>query len=120
MAYITNADIEERVGSDAYVQLTDDDGDGLDYTSTDELWGTIFSADGEQDGVLDLWTTSGERPTVNSSVEVRFYFDLGDTHAYNKWLDLTDPLNPVVRDGWSNMVELDEVVIEMVPRPMSF
>ncbi len=28
MAYITNVDIEERVGSDAYVQLTDDDGDG--------------------------------------------------------------------------------------------
>ena len=29
MAYITNADIEERLGSDAYVQLTDDDGDGV-------------------------------------------------------------------------------------------
>lgn len=28
MAYITNADIEERLGSEAYVQLTDDDGDG--------------------------------------------------------------------------------------------
>ena len=27
MAYITNADIEERLGSDTYVQLTDDDGD---------------------------------------------------------------------------------------------
>ncbi len=27
MGYITNADIEERLGSDAYVQLTDDDGD---------------------------------------------------------------------------------------------
>jgi phage gp36-like protein len=29
MAYITNADIEERLGSAAYVQLTDDDGNGL-------------------------------------------------------------------------------------------
>lgn len=29
MAYLTNADIEERLGSDAYVQLTDDDGDGV-------------------------------------------------------------------------------------------
>ena len=29
MAYITNADIEERVGSATYVQLTDDDGDGI-------------------------------------------------------------------------------------------
>jgi len=28
MAYITNADIEQRLGSDTYVQLTDDDGDG--------------------------------------------------------------------------------------------
>ena len=28
MAYITNADIEERLGSATYVQLTDDDGDG--------------------------------------------------------------------------------------------
>ena len=28
MSYITNADIEQRLGSDAYVQLTDDDGDG--------------------------------------------------------------------------------------------
>jgi|GEM_PF-334312 len=27
--YITNADIEERLGSQAYVQLTDDDGDGI-------------------------------------------------------------------------------------------
>ncbi len=29
MAYITNADIEERVGSVALVQLADDDGDGV-------------------------------------------------------------------------------------------
>ena len=29
MAYITNADIEERLGSQSYVQLTDDDGDGV-------------------------------------------------------------------------------------------
>ena len=28
MAYITNADIEQRLGNDTYVQLTDDDGDG--------------------------------------------------------------------------------------------
>jgi phage gp36-like protein len=28
MAYVTNADIEQRLGSDTYVQLTDDDGDG--------------------------------------------------------------------------------------------
>ena len=29
MAYISNADIEERVGSATYVQLADDDGDGV-------------------------------------------------------------------------------------------
>ena len=29
MAYITNGDIEERVGSATYVQLADDDGDGV-------------------------------------------------------------------------------------------
>ncbi|MGD2110387.1 MAG: DUF1320 domain-containing protein [Phycisphaerae bacterium] len=29
MAYITNADIEERLGSATYVQLTDDDGNGV-------------------------------------------------------------------------------------------
>ena len=28
MAYITNADIQERLGNATYVQLTDDDGDG--------------------------------------------------------------------------------------------
>jgi phage gp36-like protein len=28
MACVTNADIEQRLGSDTYVQLTDDDGDG--------------------------------------------------------------------------------------------
>ncbi len=28
MAYITNADIQERLGNDSYVQLTDDDGNG--------------------------------------------------------------------------------------------
>ncbi|UCE60483.1 MAG: DUF1320 family protein [Phycisphaerales bacterium] len=29
MAYIADADIEERLGPQAYVQLTDDDGDGV-------------------------------------------------------------------------------------------
>ena len=29
MSYITNSDIEERLGSDTYVQLTDDDGDAV-------------------------------------------------------------------------------------------
>ncbi len=28
MAYVTNVDIQERLGNDAYVQLADDDGDG--------------------------------------------------------------------------------------------
>ena len=50
MAYITNADIEERVGSDAYVQLTDDDGDGeADVGVVDEA---RLAAEGEINSYL--------------------------------------------------------------------
>ncbi len=34
MSYITNSDIELRVGSAAYVQLADDDGDGVAHCVT--------------------------------------------------------------------------------------
>ncbi|MGB2985847.1 MAG: DUF1320 domain-containing protein [Phycisphaerae bacterium] len=50
MAYITNADIEERLGSDAYVQLTDDDGDGeADVGVVDEA---RLGAEGEVNSYL--------------------------------------------------------------------
>lgn len=50
MAYITNADIEERVGSDAYVQLADDDGDGVaDVGVVDEV---RLGAEGEVNSYL--------------------------------------------------------------------
>jgi phage gp36-like protein len=50
MAYITNVDIEERVGSDAYVQLTDDDGDGVaDVGVVDEA---RLAAEGEVNSYL--------------------------------------------------------------------
>jgi phage gp36-like protein len=50
MAYISNADIEERLGSDAYVQLTDDDGDGVaDVGVVDEA---RQGAEGEVDSCL--------------------------------------------------------------------
>ncbi len=50
MSYITNADIEERVGSDAYVQLADDDGDGqADVGVVDE---TRLAAEGEVNSYL--------------------------------------------------------------------
>src|SRR3972149_4325981 len=40
MSYITNADIEERVGGVAYVQLADDDGNGVaDVGVVDEARG---------------------------------------------------------------------------------
>lgn len=50
MAYITNADIEERLGSQAYVQLADDDGDGVaDVGVVDEA---RLGAGGEVDSYL--------------------------------------------------------------------
>lgn len=50
MAYITNADIEERLGSDTYVQLTDDDGDQVaDVGVVDEA---RLGAEGEVNSYL--------------------------------------------------------------------
>ena len=50
MSYITNADIEQRLGSDTYVQLTDDDGDGVaDVGVVDEA---RLGAEGEVDSYL--------------------------------------------------------------------
>lgn len=94
-----------------------DDGDGDDTTSGDTLWGTIIQEPAPTDGELVLHTATGDYPTASTGVEVRFYFDLGDTHPYN--CDFAGG-PPYADRGWSNMVELDEVVIEMVPRPMSF
>ncbi len=50
MAYITNNDIADRLGSAAYVQLTDDDGDGVaDTPVVDEA---RLGAEGEVNGYL--------------------------------------------------------------------
>ncbi len=50
MAYITNADIQERLGADAYVQLTDDDGNGqADVGVVDEA---RLGAEGEVNSYL--------------------------------------------------------------------
>lgn len=50
MAYITNADIETRLGSQTYVQLTDDDGDGVgDVGVIDEA---RLAAEGEANSYL--------------------------------------------------------------------
>lgn len=50
MAYITNADIVQRVGSAAFAQLADDDGDGLaDAGVVDEV---RVAAEGELDSYL--------------------------------------------------------------------
>lgn len=50
MAYITNADIEQRLGSDTYVQLADDDGDGTaDVGVVNEA---RIGAEGEVDSYL--------------------------------------------------------------------
>ena len=50
MAYITNSDIQERLGSAAYVQLTDDDGNGVaDVGVVDEA---RLAAEGEVNSYL--------------------------------------------------------------------
>ncbi len=50
MSYITNSDIEQRLGGDAYVQLTDDDGDGIaDVAVVDEA---RLGAEGEVNSYL--------------------------------------------------------------------
>ena len=50
MAYINNADIQERLGSSAYVQLTDDDGNGqADVGVVDEA---RLGAEGEVNSYL--------------------------------------------------------------------
>ena len=50
MPYITNSDIETRVGSAAYVQLADDDGDGAaDTAVVDEI---RLAAEAEVDSYL--------------------------------------------------------------------
>lgn len=50
MAYITNADIEERLGSDTYVQLTDDDGDS--QADVGVVDGARLAAEGEVNSYL--------------------------------------------------------------------
>lgn len=50
MAYITNSDIQERLGGAAYVQLTDDDGNGVaDVGVVDEA---RLAAEGEVNSYL--------------------------------------------------------------------
>ena len=81
--------------------------------TTDKIWGTVCEGDGTEDGVLDIYTDTGERPTANIGVEVRFYFDLSKTQPYGTTYVSGAPVP-------SKMVELDEVGLEMVPQPMTF
>ena len=69
MAYVTNEDIEQRLGSNAYVQLTDDDGDSVaDVAVVDEA---RLGGEGEVDSYLarrfqvpiDLTTNPATAPT---------------------------------------------------------
>jgi phage gp36-like protein len=50
MAYLTNADIEERLGSRTYIQLTDDEGTGS--ADTDKVDEVRLGAEGEVDSYL--------------------------------------------------------------------
>jgi hypothetical protein len=69
----------------------------------------------------DQLIATGDVP-VAATVEVRFYFDLGSTHAYNTTLDLSGgaPGVPTPNAGWSDMVQVDHVEVDMVPTPMAF
>jgi phage gp36-like protein len=71
MGYITNADIEERLGTAAYVQLTDDDGNGVaDVGVVDEA---RLGAEGEVNSYL------GRRYSV--PVSLTTHPDLADVLA---------------------------------------
>lgn len=76
MAYVTNTEIEERLGSATYVQLTDDDGDGnADVGVVDEA---RLGAEGE----------------VNSYLATRFQVPIDlDAHV-----ELTDVLASITLD----------------------
>jgi len=85
-------------------------------TSLDLLWGTM-SADPDPDGELAIykWIDPGAGtygyPTATSKVEVRFYFDLGDTHPYR--YEYIPGIGPSAAPGLGNMIEIDQVQIEM-------
>ena len=71
MGYITNADIEERLGTAAYVQLADDDGNGVaDVGVVDEA---RLGAEGEANSYL------GRRYSV--PVSLTTHPDLADVLA---------------------------------------
>jgi len=102
MAYITNADIEERVGSDAYVQLTDDDGDGqADTGVVDEA---RLGAEGEVNSYL------ARRYQV--PIDLTVHADLADVLA-SFVLDLAEyrlrvrrpPVPKDVQDKWAQAIE---------------
>jgi hypothetical protein len=96
-----------------------------DLSNTDEIWGKLCTSSDPQNDSLSLYTATGDRPTVDAQVEVRFYFDLSYTDPYNTTF-AKDPTvvpgggAPVANGGWSNMAELDTVGIEMVPEPITF
>jgi phage gp36-like protein len=52
MGYITNADVEERLGTSTYIQLTDDDGTGT--ADSDKVDEARLGAEGEVNSYLAL------------------------------------------------------------------
>jgi len=96
--------------------------DGSDSTSNDLLWGTIIRDGDPAAGSLDIYHVVGgvsQYPTATSKVEVRFYFDLGETHPFNTGYDSVAG-NPVPNAGWTNMIEIDEVTLEMLPESVTY
>ena len=102
MAYVTNADIEERLGTAAYVQLTDDDGDGAaDVGVVDEA---RLGAEGELDSYLAR--------RVQVPVDLTTHADLADLLA-TITLDLVEyrlrarrpPVSDEARQRYARAVE---------------
>ena len=112
--------LKEPVGGGqiAVLVLVDDgadpDGDGKVWSEipypdgTDEplLWGKLSSAATATEGKdgMDIFNSAGEHPQVSSHVEIRVYFDLSGTNAFDS----------------GDCIELDAIGIEMVPQPQTF
>jgi hypothetical protein len=112
-----------RIGdSPTWDTSPDVDGLGGEVSQTDRLWGVLSSGDGTEHGELIPYTMYSDwreyRPVVNDgeTIYVRFYFDLGDTHAYN----LSYAGGVVQDDGWANMVQVDDVTVELMPEGRTY
>jgi len=108
-----------RLDDTAWTENPDDVTGDYDGYSEDRLWGTL--CDAGQSGFLNLYSVEDGadpssarwRPVAGAQgVEVRFYFDLSETHPYRfEYV----PGTGVQANGWARVPELDVIGVEMVP-----